>query len=171
MEIQLRLKDKCTSGSYCRPDSSKCFSPNLNSATLPATCVPYVNQCSSDIECNTSTEYCYGGRCTPYANEGECCGLGIRHRTTSVLSTGDCRGNSKCAFLYSAEDLNREDFLPRPPRICRPPCTSDADCVAEVEICGPPSANGLSYCQCNTAVCYKDSLARKKFRHKYPNQD
>jgi len=171
--IQSRfILDRCNSGSYCRIDSSKCKDPNRNPLAPPATCVALGKQCSSDSECKTPTEYCLFGRCTPYSKDGECCAGDQLYEVARGFRQVKCHGNSKCTFLYSAEDLNKEDYLPRPPRVCRPPCTSDADCVSGVEVCGPPdSTNRLQYCECNTDVCKKDKLAWMKFREKYLTGD
>jgi len=166
----LNQVDECTSGSYCRIDSFKCKTRNRNPVVIPATCVTHGKKCSSNSECQRSTEYCHYWRCTPYIKDGECCGSswGMGDLMQYQLRSVECQGTSKCVALYSAEDLNRVDYLPRPPHICRPACTKDADCVSEVEVCGPPDfIYGLRYCKCNSTVCQQDWLALEKFQQKY----
>ena len=166
------LIDECTSGSYCRIDSSKCKAPNRNRLAIPATCVSYGKLCSYDSECDKLTEYCNYRRCTPYAEDGECCGGWVEIKVQNFIPSVACRGDSMCSELYSAEDIDRKSYLPRPPRICRPPCTKHADCVPKVEVCGEPHfENGLRYCRSNTIVTKNDLLVRDRFRKKFPPGD
>jgi hypothetical protein len=165
------LLDRCTSGFYCRNHPSKCKDPNRNPLGPPATCVALDKQCISDSGCIKTTEYCVFSSCTPYSKDGECCAGDQLYDLQNGVQQILCHSNSKCTFIYSTKDLQREDYLPRPPRICRPPCTNNGDCVSRVKICGPPDVtNRLQYCEFNTAVCKKDELASEKFFEKYTTQ-